>query len=203
MSRRVSEEKKRAIRDLGRTGRTQREIAEIVGASKGTVAAVLRPHWLTPAPSSRHASAPRIAPTVPALPKTPVVPAEDPARAARLLELEAAERAADTGAAWGVAHLAARRFHDPKLDAMLTAGKSKLDALTSFDNIDCFLLTEPEDLAELAVIVTEDVYGWEPEEGETEEDFATFVASRKSEAHQRAVGLLEAAVAILRSGAPS
>jgi hypothetical protein len=93
MSRKITDEKKRAVRDLARTGRPQREIAEITCLSKGAVSSILRAPWRENVAARRAATHARIAPKLPTLP-APAPVSDVGARSAKdvLGELTEADR---------------------------------------------------------------------------------------------------------------
>lgn len=148
------------------------------------------------------APAARVAPPVP-VPVAPPEPADPRA------ELVAAVDEATLPETYGAACLALRRHDDPELDGHMARGGSLVDALTSthechstaYDTL--VLLRTPEDIAELAILLTDDVAILGPDDGETEDEYRAWLASRPAAAHARAVALLESAITIVRSRVPA
>ena len=137
-----------AVRDLRRTGRDQREIARLLGVSKGYVSNVLRePHRAAP---SRVA-----APTLPTSAPVPT-PAPSPADARRAA-LRAAWFEAETPAERAAIDVDLLRLEDTELDAALTRGAGLVVALSSGPHGPVLTaLATPAAIAELAIYVHDD-----------------------------------------------
>ena len=93
MSKRHPPEKADAVRTLARAGRDQRQIAQVLGVSKGFVSSVLRAPWRTPNAAPQRPSVPVSAPRPPSVPTPPPAPenggyvADDDAIAAHVTAL--------------------------------------------------------------------------------------------------------------------
>lgn len=191
MSRRLKPEKADAVRALAHAGRDQRTIATALGVSKGYVSSVLT----APRKARNAARMAAKAPTLPAVAPVPVA-VVDP----RLALQDALVRAL-TPEATAAAELALARFDDPALAAELDAGEGRVFAL--FCRYPIAILSRPQDLADLARLVSEEApYGLEREDGESDEDFAACVREVAEREVERAAQLLEEAARIVRAEGP-
>lgn len=191
MSHRIKPEKVSAVYALADRGLPQRDIAAAVNISKGAVSNLITAR-------KRGRSTPRRAPTAPK-----IVPKSEPLitpTAARRAELTAAVNAAEAGAddeEMARALLALYRHDHPDLDRHMTNGESLVSVLEAEE---IFLLRRPEDIAELAQVVTEEPgFGWVKEDGECDEAFAAFMRARGEAERQRAIDLLTRALEIAKA----
>lgn len=169
---------------LDRRGVPQAEIARAVGCGVGSVNKYLS----LPAPSDAAQRAPA----------KPATPPHDARRAELVQELHAAEAAGDVKAT-AAAYLALERHDDPELDRHLNDQASIVEALLTLgDRV--LLINRPEHFAELAQLAAEDPgLGYEPDDGETPEQFAAFLRDRGEEEKARTVAILSAALEIAKA----
>jgi hypothetical protein len=145
-------------------------------------------------------------PSAPAPPPAPVFNEDD--TDPRAEELEAA---IDLGHAQGdhvavaAACRAAALYADEHAADAVAEGATYVDALLNSPTHGTAVLGigSAADFAELARHTTDVGYGYEKEEGESDEAFAVFLTEKKAATFARAVALLEAAIVIVRAEAAS
>lgn len=189
----LTDEVVRIARDGKRRGESRERLAKRLGVSTGTISRA----WKTPEPA--RLDAPPVARPAPKPPVQRQVDADVAAdvRAALLANLDDAESCEELAAA----ELALARHDHPRFAALLDAGDTRVIAMLAAGQAVAILST-PQDLADLARLVSEDPRPVVRDEGQSLAAHRREWKAARDADQRRAVELLRAALAIVETGDP-
>lgn len=188
----LTDEVVRIARDGKRRGESRERLAKRLGVSTGTISRA----WKTPEPARLDAPpVARPAPKPPVQRQVDAVAAD--VRAALLANLDDAESCEELAAA----ELALARHDHPRFAALLDAGDTRVIAMLAAGQAVAILST-PQDLADLARLVSEDPRPVVRDAGQSLASFRKEWRQARDADQRRAVELLTGALAIVNATDP-